>query len=76
MFEGEVLIRTQSSTLLQIICELMLYLQVIFKSMKEADTIFQGNSECEWVKVTYSSSLFRYDYVSSPRPEARRILSA
>ena len=44
--EGEVWIRTLSTTLLEIFCEFMLYLQVIFKSRKESDDIFPGNSEC------------------------------
>ena len=34
--------------LLQILCENLLYFQVIFKSMKLADDTFLGN--CEWVK--------------------------
>ena len=36
-FEREMLIRSQITTLLQIFCELSLYSQVIFKSMKAAD---------------------------------------
>ena len=45
------LIRSQITTLLQIFCELLLYSQVIFKSMKVADDTSKSNSECEWVKV-------------------------
>ena len=44
--------RSQITTLLQIFCELLLYSQVIFKSMKEADDTSKSNSECEWVKDT------------------------
>ena len=43
-------IRILPTTLLQILCENLLYFQVIFKSMKIADDAFLGNSECEWVK--------------------------
>ena len=39
-FEGEMLIRSQTKTLLQIYCELSLYSQVIFKSMRVADDTF------------------------------------
>ena len=46
------LIRSQGTTLLQIFCELKLYSQVIFKSMRVADDTFKRNSECEWVKFT------------------------
>ena len=44
------LIRSQITTLLQIFCELLLYSQVIYKSMKVADDISKSKSECEWVK--------------------------
>ena len=44
------LTRSQTTTLLQIFCELSLHSQVIFKSMKVADVTFWRNSECEWVK--------------------------
>ena len=37
------------TTDLQIFCELLLYSQVIFKSMKVADDTSKSNSECEWV---------------------------
>ena len=50
-FEGEMLIRSQTKTLIQIFCELLLYSQVIFESMKVADDTFWRNSECQWVKV-------------------------
>ena len=40
MFEGEMLIISPTKTVLQIFCELMLYSQVIFKSMKVADATF------------------------------------
>ena len=40
IFEGEMLTRGQTTTLLQIFCELSLYSQVIFKSMKVADDTF------------------------------------
>ena len=52
------LIRGKVSTLLQIFCELSLYTQVIFKSMRIADDTFQSTSECEWVNIvvlTYAS---------------------
>ena len=39
-FEGEMLIKSQATTLLQIYCELLLYSQDIFKSMKVADDTF------------------------------------
>ena len=45
------LIRSQITTLLQIFCELLLYSQVIFKSMKVADDTSKSNSECEWVEL-------------------------
>ena len=51
IFEGEMLIRTQSSTLLQIFRESMLFSLVIIKSMKVSDENFPGNSECEWVII-------------------------
>ena len=41
---------SQTTTLLQIFYELMLYSLVIFRSMRVADDTFQRNSECEWVK--------------------------
>ena len=44
------LIRSQTTTLLQFFCELFLYSQVIFKSMKVADDTSKMDSECEWVK--------------------------
>ena len=45
------LIRRQTTNLLQIFCELSLYFQVISKSMKAADDIWRGTRECEWVKI-------------------------
>ena len=35
------LVMSQATILLQIFCELVLYSQIIFKSMKEADNTFQ-----------------------------------
>ena len=55
IFEGEMLIRSQTTTLLQIFCELLLYSQVSFKSMKVADDTSKRNSECEWVKKDITS---------------------
>ena len=52
IFEGEMLIISQTTTLLQIFCGLLLYSQVVFKSMKVADDTSKSNSECEWVKET------------------------
>ena len=40
IFEGEMLIRSRTTTLHQIFCELLLHSQVIFKSMKVADDTF------------------------------------
>ena len=51
ILEGEMLTRSQTTTLLQILSELTLYSQVMFKSMKVADDTFLRNSKCEWVKV-------------------------
>ena len=45
------LIRSQITTLLHIFCELPLYSQVIFKSIKVADDTSKSNSDCEWVKI-------------------------
>ena len=39
-FEGEMLIRSQTTTFLQIFCELSLYSKVIIKSMRVADDTF------------------------------------
>ena len=39
-FQGEMLIRSQTTIRLQIFCELSLYSQVIFKSMKASDDTF------------------------------------
>ena len=50
IFAGEIFIKHQTKTLLQIFCELFLHSKVIFKSMRVADDTFWRNSECEWVK--------------------------
>ena len=47
------LTKRQATTLLQIFCELSLYSQIIFISMEVADYIYEGKSECEWVKVSF-----------------------
>ena len=39
LFKGEMKTRSQTKTLLQIFCELSLYSQVIYKSMKVADDL-------------------------------------
>ena len=49
-YEGEMFIRSQTTTLLQIFCEFSLCSQVIFKSMKVADVRFWLSFKCEWVK--------------------------
>ena len=51
------LIRSHATTLLQIFCELLLYSQVNFKSMRVADDTFLWNSECEWVKASYVDNM-------------------
>ena len=43
------LIRRHTTNLLQIFYELLLYSQVIFKSMKVPDDTFWRKSKCEWV---------------------------
>ena len=40
VFDGEMLIRSQKTTLLQIFCELSLYSQVMLKSIRVADDTF------------------------------------
>ena len=40
-FEGELFIKTISTTLIQIVCKLMLHSEVIFKSMTGADDTLQ-----------------------------------
>ena len=45
----EMFIRSQTTTLLQIFCEISLCSQVIFISMKVADVRFWRSSKCEWV---------------------------
>ena len=68
IFEGEMLIRSQTTTLLLIFCELLLYSQVIFKSMKVADDTSKSNSECEWVKMArldlYNQSVLVYQRIN------------
>ena len=41
---------SQTTTLLQLFCELLLYSKVILKSMRVADDTIYRISECEWVK--------------------------
>ena len=43
MIEGELFIRTLSTTLLQIFCEFMLHSKVIFESMADTDDTNQVN---------------------------------
>ena len=50
-FEWQMLIRRQTTNLLQIFCKIWLHSQVIFKSMKVADDISRGTLECEWVNT-------------------------
>ena len=54
IIEGKMLDRSQTTTLLQEFCELLLSFKVILKSMKVADDTFSRISECEWVKATNS----------------------
>ena len=57
--------RSQSTTLLQQFCELLLYSKVILKSMKVADDTFSRISECEWVKescLLVSGKHFSYKF--------------
>ena len=42
--------RSQTTTFLEIFYELLLYSQVILKSMRVADDTLEGISECEWIK--------------------------
>ena len=56
-FEREMLVQSKRSTLLQIFCELLLYTQVVSKSMRLADDTFQSTSECEWVNVAYGVNM-------------------
>ena len=67
--EWEVLIRIQTTNLLQIFCEISLHSQVIFKSMKVADDISRGTLEYEWVKLqlTISASLTGLDCLTLAR---------
>ena len=41
---------SQTTTLLQLFCELLLYSKVILKSMRVADDTIYMISECEWAK--------------------------
>ena len=43
------LIRSHTTTLVEIFCKLLLTSQVNYKSMRVADDNFQMNSACEWV---------------------------
>ena len=43
-------IKSQTTTPLQIFCELLLYSKVLFKNIKVADDAYERSSECEWVK--------------------------
>ena len=51
IFEGEMFIISQTTTLLKIFCELSHYSRVIYKSMREADDPFRRNSGGSVVKV-------------------------
>ena len=44
------LTRSQTTTFLQRICELLFFSEVMFKRLKVADDAFWRNSVCEWVK--------------------------
>ena len=50
------LIRCQITTLLQIFCELLLYSQVIFRSMRVADDTFRRNFECKRFQNTLANA--------------------
>ena len=43
------LIKSNTSTLVQIFCSILLNYLVIVKDMKVADDTLKRNSECEWV---------------------------
>ena len=47
---------SQTTTILQLFRELLLYSKVISKSMKVAHDTFQVISECEWVKTLTAGS--------------------
>ena len=51
IFEGEMLIRTQPTTLLQIFFESMFDSKVIIKNIKDPDDTFYLSSKHECVKV-------------------------
>ena len=59
-FEEEMLIRRWTTPLLQILCEFLLYAQVIFKSIRVPDGTFQSTSECEWVKACSDGKVSYY----------------
>ena len=65
--EGKMLIRIQTTTLLQIFCEFLLYYQVIFKSMRVADDTFLRKSECKWVKESNKTIVWRNDNMQQYR---------
>ena len=52
------LVISQTTTLLQIFYELLLYSLVIFRSIRIADDTIQRNSEFEWVKINNSFKIF------------------
>ena len=45
------MLNRSQTTFFQIFYELLLYFQVILKSMRVADDTLEGISECEWVKA-------------------------
>ena len=60
--EGEMVIRSQITTLLQKFREVSLYSQVILKSMRVADVTLLRNSECERVKAKSILYTFYHDH--------------
>ena len=50
------LFKIQSTTLLQIYCEFMIYSKVIFKSVKGPDGTYQGNLHAWMNGLTHSST--------------------
>ena len=59
------LIRRQTTYLLQIFCEILLYSQVIFKSMRVPDNTFWRMSKCEWVNANMILKLFHFSVLVS-----------
>ena len=53
------LIRSQTTTPFQIVCECSLYTQVIFKSMRVADDFFLTYSEHKWAKHPITLTMLR-----------------